>query len=42
MGFPPKPVLVSDRIGNVPERLLWDNVLGAEMQMRPYQWFFRE
>lgn len=42
VGFPPKPVLVSDRISNVPERLLWDNVLGAEMQMRPYQWYLTE
>lgn len=42
VGFPPKPVLVAERIRNVPERLLWDNVLGAEMQMRPYQWFIAE
>jgi hypothetical protein len=29
-------------VHNVPTKLLWDNVLGAEMAMRPYQWFIRE
>lgn len=42
VGFPPKPVIVADRVHNVPTKLLWDNVLGAEMAMRPYQWFIRE
>lgn len=42
VGFPPKPVTVANRVHNVPNKLLWDNVLGAEMTMRPYQWYIEE
>jgi peptide/nickel transport system substrate-binding protein len=42
VGFPPKPVLVANRIKNVPENLLWDAVLGAELQMMPQQWWIDE
>lgn len=42
VGFTPRPVLVANRIKNVPERVLWDNTIGAELQMRPHQWYIEE
>ncbi len=42
VGFPPSPSLVADRIQNVPDRILWEPIIGGEMLLRPQQWWIDE
>ncbi|MFW5777260.1 MAG: ABC transporter substrate-binding protein [Spirochaetota bacterium] len=42
VGFPPNPSLVAKRIKNVPEKILWEPIIGGEMLWRPQQWWIDE
>ena len=42
VGFTPVPVIVNNRIKNVPERTLWDEAIGRERILYPMQWYIDE
>lgn len=42
VGFTPVPVLIANKIQNVPERVLWDGALGREKLLMPAQWWIDE
>lgn len=42
VGFTPVPILVSNRIRNVPEKALWDEAIGRERILFPMQWYIDE
>lgn len=42
VGFPPVPVLVNNRIRNVPQKSLWDEGLALDRVVYPMQWYINE
>ena len=42
VGFTPYPIIVNNRLKNVPERILWDEAIGRERILYPMQWYIEE
>lgn len=42
VGFTPVPIIVANRIHNVPELALWDEAIGRERILYPMQWYINE
>ncbi|MGE0074182.1 MAG: ABC transporter substrate-binding protein [Sphaerochaetaceae bacterium] len=42
VGFTPYPIIVNNRLKNVPEKILWDEAIGRERILYPMQWYIEE